>query len=73
MAQMIPAAVPSGATSGEKALFKILAALPEDDFVYYDLQIKHRYADFVVISPRLGVLMIEIKDWAGITLAKLNK
>jgi hypothetical protein len=68
MAQMIPAAVPPGATSGEKALFKILAALPEDDFVYYDVQIKHRYADFVVISPRLGVLMIEIKDWKPDTI-----
>ena len=68
MAQMIPAAVPAGATSGEKALFKILAALPEDDFVYYDVQIKHRYADFVVISPRLGVLMIEIKDWKPSTI-----
>ena len=68
MAQMIPAAVPPRATSGEKALFKILAALPDDDFVYYDVQIKHRYADFVVISPRLGVLMIEIKDWKPDTI-----
>ena len=67
-----PAAVPSGATSGEKALFKILAALPEDDFVYYDVQIKHRYADFVVISPRLGVLMIEIKDWKPDTIVSAD-
>jgi hypothetical protein len=68
MAQMIPAAVPPRATSGEKALFKILAALPDDIFVYYDAQIKHRYADFVVISPRLGVLMIEVKDWKPTTI-----
>jgi hypothetical protein len=68
MAQMIPATVPPRATSGEKALFKILAALPDDVFVYYDAQIKHRYADFVVISPRLGVLMIEIKDWRPTTI-----
>lgn len=72
MAQMIPAAVPAGATSGEKALFKILTALPEDDFVYYDVQIKHRYADFVVISPRLGVLMIEIKDWKPDTIVSAD-
>src|SRR5690349_1389046 len=69
MAQMIPAFMPPQATSGEKALFKILAALPDDVFVYYDAQIKHRYADFVVISPRLGVLMIEIKDWKPTTIS----
>ena len=30
MAQIIPATVPPQATSGEKALFKILATLPDD-------------------------------------------
>jgi hypothetical protein len=63
MAHMIPATVPSQATSGEKSLFRILATLPEDVYVYYDVQIRHRFADLIVISPRLGVLMIEIKDW----------
>ncbi len=72
MAQMIPAAVPPRATLGEKALFKILEALPDDNFVYYDVQIKHRYADFVVISPRLGVLMIEIKDWKPETIVSAD-
>ena len=72
MAQIIPATVPPQATSGEKALFKILATLPEDVYVYYDVQIKHRYADLVVISPRLGVLMIEIKDWKPSTIVSAN-
>jgi hypothetical protein len=72
MAQMIPATMPAQATSGEKALFKILAALPDDVFVYYDVQIKHRYADLVVISPRLGVLMIEIKDWKPSSIVSAN-
>src|SRR5262249_15247920 len=72
MAQMIPATVPARATPGEKALFKILDALPEDTFVYYDVQIRHRYADFVVISPRLGVLMIEIKDWKPATIVSAD-
>jgi UvrD-like helicase C-terminal domain/AAA domain/Nuclease-related domain len=72
MAQMIPVAVPLRATSGEKTLFKILAALPDDVIVYYDPQIKHRYADFVVISPRLGVLMIEIKDWKPSTIVSAD-
>ena len=72
MAQMIPATVPPQATSGEKALFKILATLPEDVYVYYDVQIKHRYADLVVISPRLGVLMIEIKDWKPSTIVSAD-
>src|SRR5262245_58751153 len=72
MAQMIPATVPPQATSGEKALFKILAALPGDVYVYYDVQIRHRYADLVVISPRLGVLMIEIKDWKPSSIASAD-
>src|SRR5215204_7803242 len=72
MAHMIPAAVPSQATSGEKALFRILATLPEDVYVYHDVQIKHRYADLIVISPRLGVLMIEIKDWKPTSIASAS-
>jgi hypothetical protein len=72
MAQMVPATVPPQATSGEKALFRILATLPEDVYVYYDVQIRHRYADLVVISPRLGVLMIEIKDWKPSSIASAN-
>jgi hypothetical protein len=72
MVQIIPPAVPSRATAGEKALFQILTALPDDVFVYYDVQIKHRYADFVVISPRLGVLMLEIKDWRAGSILSAN-
>lgn len=72
MAQMVPATVPPQATSGEKALFRILATLPEDVYVYHDVQIRHRYADLVVISPRLGVLMIEIKDWKPSSIASAN-
>jgi hypothetical protein len=72
MAQMVPATVPPQATSGEKALFRILASLPEDVYVYHDVQIRHRYADLVVISPRLGVLMIEIKDWKPSSIASAN-
>jgi hypothetical protein len=72
MAQMIPVSVPAKATSGEKALFKILAGLPDDVFVHHDVQIKHRYADLIVISPRLGVLMIEIKDWKPSSIVSAN-
>jgi hypothetical protein len=72
MAQMVPSTVPPQATSGEKALFRILATLPEDVYVYYDVQIRHRFADLVVISPRLGVLMIEIKDWKPSSIESAN-
>jgi hypothetical protein len=72
MAHMIPATVPSQATSGEKSLFRILAMLPDDVYVYYDVQIRHRYADLIVISPRLGVLMIEIKDWKPTSIASAS-
>ena len=69
---MIPIAVPANATLGEKTLVKILASLPDDDIVYYDARIRHRYADLVVISPRLGVLMIEVKDWRAGTISSVS-
>jgi AAA domain/Nuclease-related domain/UvrD-like helicase C-terminal domain len=72
MAQIIPVAVPANATLGEKTLFKILTSLPDDDIVYYDARIRHRYADLVVISPRLGVLMIEVKDWRAGTISSAS-
>lgn len=72
MAQMTPLTVPAKATPGEQALFRILVGLPEDVVVYYDIQVKHRHPDFVVVSPRLGILTIEIKDWKTTTIISAN-
>lgn len=73
MAVMIPNMISGKATPGEKELFKILENLPDDVFVYYNVSIKHRYPDFIVIDPRLGVLMLEVKDWSINKIRQANR
>jgi hypothetical protein len=63
MAQMIPDRLPSGSSKGEQRLFAILLRLPDDWIVYYEPVISNRYPDFVVISPNLGIIIIEVKGW----------
>src|SRR5436309_700581 len=63
MAQMIPDRLPSSSSQGEKRLFAILQKLPDDYLVYYEPIINHRYPDFVLIAPDLGILVIEVKGW----------
>jgi len=58
----------------EEDLLRFLCNLPENFYVYRELQIAPEYADrvrglekkqpdFVVIAPEIGVLSIETKDW----------
>src|SRR5262245_61306925 len=63
MAEMIPDRLPSGASSGEKKLFAILQQLPDEVIVYYEPVVAHRYPDFVVIIPTVGLLIVEVKGW----------
>ena len=63
MARMIPNSIPSKSTRGEKRLFKILEKLPNDCVCYYEAKLASLRPDFVVISPQLGVLIIEEKGW----------
>lgn len=63
MAEMIPDRLPANASRGEKEVFQILQNLADDCIVYYEPVIAQRYPDFIVIIPRLGVLLIEVKGW----------
>lgn len=68
MAEMIPDKLPSkhkdrNITNGEKELFQTLKNLPDDCLVYYEPIIEERVPDFIVISPRIGILVIEVKGW----------
>jgi hypothetical protein len=65
MAEMIPESIPSGKPLGERLVFDLLQRLPDDCLVYYEPVIAERYPDFIVISPSLGVLVIEVKGWAA--------
>lgn len=67
---MIPAICPDGAAPGEQALFRALAVAPETDdwIVLHSLWLAEHVrqvegeADFVVIVPGTGILVIEIKS-----------
>ena len=61
MAQMIPDRLPEKASKGEERVFSLLKRLPDECIVYYELVIRNRYPDFIVIFPSVGVLVIEVK------------
>jgi hypothetical protein len=63
MAEMIPEALPSSSTAGEKRVFAALERLPQDCLVYYEPVVRRRYPDLIAILPEVGVLVIEVKDW----------
>ncbi|NET46325.1 nuclease-related domain-containing protein [Okeania sp. SIO2B3] len=72
MALTIPDTIPS-ASRGEKRLFKILRdELPDDFFVYYEPNIKGSYPDFIILSPELGLLILEVKGWSANQILKAN-
>lgn len=78
MAKLIPArsACLSRMTSGERRFAQRLEDKLEDDYlVWYDVPvgIKQRQPDFVVLHPRRGLLVLEVKDWKLDTLHDLNK
>jgi hypothetical protein len=53
-------------TRGERRLAERLEANLEDDcLVWYDVPVgrKARHPDFIVLHPRRGVLVLEVKDW----------
>ncbi|CAD5988608.1 DNA helicase (plasmid) [Planktothrix tepida] len=66
MALIVPDAVPSKASSGEKRVFKILRdELPDDCLVWYEPNVKGLYPDFIILSPTLGLLILEVKGWSA--------
>ena len=66
MARMIPeslGAAPS-ATPGEARLFRLLqSGLGDETLAWFDVPVRGRHADFVVLDPRRGLLVLEVKDW----------
>jgi len=53
-------------TAGERRFAQRLQALLEDDYLcWYNVPIgaRHRHPDFIVLHPRRGLLVLEVKDW----------
>jgi hypothetical protein len=69
MALCVPDRIPDKASTGEKWVFDLLRTLPDGSIVYYEPKIDRRCPDFVVISPTLGLLVVEVKGWYANWLA----
>ncbi len=69
---MYPMKVEAGAQCGEQSVYEELRKLPDDWVVFHDCWQHYRHgreyvnyeADFIVLVPRLGIVCIEVKDWA---------
>ncbi len=78
MATLIPAisTCTSRMTSGERRLAERLEQKLDDDYLlWYDVPIgpRHLHPDFVVMHPRRGILILEVKDWSPKTIQHADK
>ena len=78
MATLIPAlgACLSRMTGGERRMAERLEQKLDDDYLlWYDVPVgpKYSHPDFVVIHPRRGLLVLEIKDWRLTTIQSADK
>ena len=62
--------------AGERRVLQQLRRCLEDDYiVWHDLPIgpRARQPDFVILSPRQGLLMLEVKDWRRSTMVHATR
>lgn len=62
--------------AGERRVLRQLKRCLEDDYiVWHDVPIgpRARQPDFVILSPRWGVLLLEVKDWRRSTLGPATR
>lgn len=58
-----------------RVLHQLKRCLGDDYLVWHDVPIgpRARQPDFVILSPRQGLLLLEVKDWRRSTLAAANR
>ncbi|HEX4051167.1 MAG TPA: NERD domain-containing protein/DEAD/DEAH box helicase [Steroidobacteraceae bacterium] len=62
-------------TSGERRFAQRLEALLEQDYTcWYDVPVgtKYQHPDFVILHPRRGLLILEVKDWKVDSIHRIN-
>ncbi|MBI5014606.1 MAG: ATP-binding domain-containing protein [Deltaproteobacteria bacterium] len=75
MATMIPEAVRSFQTEGEEQVYRFLANVAKPDLahtVWYTPDVADREPDFVLCSDEVGIVVLEVKDWALQQIRKVN-
>ncbi len=63
-------------TSGERRLAERLEQKLDDDYLlWYDVPVgpRHLHPDFMVMHPRRGLLILEVKDWSPRTIQQADK
>lgn len=63
-------------TSGERRLAQRLESFLEDDCLcWYDVPVgtKYQHPDFVILHPRCGLLILEVKDWALDSIQRIDQ
>ena len=78
MATLIPAlsSCVSRMTTGERRVAERLEQKLDDDYLlWYDVPVgpKQSHPDFVVLHPRRGLLILEVKDWRLDTIRQASK
>lgn len=78
MAKLIPAlpSVTGKMTPGERRLARRLESHLEDDYLcWYDVPVGARslHPDFLVLHPRRGLLVVEVKDWKLESIRSIDK
>ena len=78
MAKLIPAlsSVTSKMTSGERRFAQRLESHLEDDYLcWYGVPVGSRaiHPDFLILNPRRGLLVLEVKDWKADTIRSIDR
>jgi hypothetical protein len=63
---MYPDPCPSKATAGERRVYELLRrCLPDEYVVWFEANVEGRYPDFTILGVRMGLLVLEVKDWTA--------
>lgn len=73
MATMIPSTIPADATPGEQRLYHFFARLPVSFTGWINPSLDDVIADFVLYTPKNGLIVLEVKDWALDQIISVDK